>query len=165
MARTKTPSKASGMVVALIFAIVFFGAAVFATIDRMEFVNNSKVTTGTVISTKSKTSSKVDRKFIYTTKNYEVSIIYYKDSKGKEHTIEETPFLSKAPFSVDEKVQVRYDKRDADIGVVDSFVNVYGYLLMFFAIGLVFLLVFIFVLVSWLKDKKRKREQESNVNA
>lgn len=160
MARTKTPSKVSGMVVAIIFAVAMYGAAVFATMDRLEFVNHSKVTTGTVISTKSKTSSKVDRKFIYTTKSYEVSIIYYKDSKGKEHTIEETPFLSKAPFSVDEKVSVRYDTRDADIGVVDSFVNLYGYIVMFFAIATVFLLVFIFVLMSWRKDKKRMREQK-----
>ncbi|MEI6132546.1 MAG: DUF3592 domain-containing protein [Bacillota bacterium] len=153
MARHSAVIKTSGAVVAIIFALAMYGAGVFALIDRMNFYYNSTVATGKVVDANKKSTSKTDRTFIYTTKRYDVSVISYKDSKKKEHRIEETGFFSKAPFAIGATVKVRVDKKDADIGVVDNFVNLFGYIVMFFLIGTVFLLVFIFVLKSKYKDK------------
>ncbi|SDH86038.1 DUF3592 domain-containing protein [Propionivibrio dicarboxylicus] len=138
----------SGVLIALVFALLSLGFAIYATVDRLAFVRNSTLTTGQVIRTEQRTSGKTDRNLIYVTKHYEVSVIAYRDAAGKPHRIEESPFLSEAPLPVGAKTSVRYDKNHPDDAIVDSAVNLYGYIIMLYAMAGVFFLVFLYALKS-----------------
>ena len=130
------------MAVALVFTILCFAIAVYGTIERVNFIKHSTFTKGVVIRELSKTSSKTDRQFIFISNTYVVSVIKYADAKRNTHLLEETPFLSEAPFVIGETVDVRYDQRDPDIAVVDSFANLFGFLVLLYGCGSLFLLVF-----------------------
>lgn len=144
----------SGIFVALAFTLLALGFAIYATIDRLAFVQNSIVTTGQVIRTEQRTSGKTDRNLIYVTKHYEISLIGYRDRTGKQHRIEESPFLSQAPLSVGTKVDVRYDKDNPDNAIVDDPVNLYGYIILLYAMAAVFFLVFLYAWRSY-RDSAR----------
>lgn len=134
----------TGRAITLVFALFFLAAAVYATVDRVNFKHSSVVTEGKVVSIITKDTSKLDRTFINITRTIEISVISYKDENGKEYRAEESPFFSKAPFPMGEMVKIRYDREFPEDGVVDSFVNLFGFVIMFYFIGIVFLLVSIY---------------------
>lgn len=148
----------SGRVVALVFFLLVFIASVFATYDRIQFIGNSEVTTGKVVDIIEKTTSKVDRVFIYITRDIEVSVIDYTDETGQTQRIEEVPFLKKAPFQLGETVKIRYDKEFPWNGVVDSFTNVFGFVVLLYFMTVVFFMLFIYL------NNQLKIEKAATIN-
>jgi len=137
----------SGRAIALMFSLFFLLASVYATVDRISFMKNSVVTDGSVIGIVQKSTSKLDRTFIFVTRKIEVSVISYKAFDGQIYRIEENPYFSKAPYKMGEKVKVRYDKEFPSEGIVDNFTNLFGFVLMFYFVSFVFLFVYVYMKV------------------
>jgi hypothetical protein len=144
----------SGRVVSLIFAAFFLFFALYATWDRAEFKSNSVVTQGKVVDIVTESTSKVDRVFVFITRDIEKSIIEYTDKNGDTYTKSEAPFLKKAPYAMNETVDIRYNPEFPESGIVDTFTNLFGFTLLFYFISFVFFFVFFYLKV--MQKGKRK---------
>lgn len=137
----------SGRVISFLFAAFFLFFAAYATYDRAAFKDNSVVTEGKVVNIVTESTSKTDRVFIFITRDIEKSVIAYADKLGNTYTIEETPFLKKAPYAMNETVKIRYNTEFPESGIVDTFTNLFGFVLLFYFISFVFFFVFFYLKV------------------
>ncbi len=144
----------SGRLLSFIFAAFFLFFAFYATWDRAEFKSNSVVTQGRVVDIVTESTSKVDRVFIFITRDIEKSIIEYTDKNGDTYTKSEAPFLKKAPYAMNETVDIRYNPEFPESGIVDTFSNLFGFVLLFYFISFVFFFVFFYLKVM---QKGRKK--------
>lgn len=144
----------SGRVVSFIFAVFFLIFAAYATYDRAEFKSNSLVTQGKVVDIVVESTSKVDRTFIFVTRDIEKSVIEYTDKNGDTYRKEEAPFFKKAPYAVNETVKIRYNPEFPESGIVDTFTNLFGFAFLFYFISFVFFFVFFYLKV--MQKSKRK---------
>ena len=144
----------SGRVISFLFAAFFLFFAAYATYDRVNFARNSIVTEGKVVDIVVESTSKLDRTFIFITRDIEKSVIAYIDEQGTIYKIEEAPFLKKAPYAINEKVNIRYNTEFPESGIVDTFTNLFGFVLLFYLISFVFFFVFFYLKVMQ-KGKKK----------
>lgn len=135
----------AGRVISFIFALFFLFFAAYATYDRADFKSNSVVTQGKVVDIVTESTSKVDRVFIFFTRDIEKSIIEYTDKNGDTYTKAEAPFLKKAPYVMNETVDIRYNPEFPESGIVDTFTNLFGFVLLFYFISFVFFFVFFYL--------------------